>query len=248
MHVHWNISDISDIRQLWQPMPEAGTPIGNVARRLSVPLGSPHSDTFLMAANNFRPGFDGIRPAINHNVEIGAAFDAGKTLERDTETRLKLAQLYERYSPLVFATAFKTTGDRCNAEDVVQDIFLRLCQEPSRFNPRLGNVAAWLTVAARHRSIDYLRKARGDAYEGDWGKLTQEFVQVDNAEIIERIERVKRVMLTLPARQRNALMLGFVSGLAHSEISRRMGEPLGTVKSLIRTGLAQLRETFRRDR
>jgi RNA polymerase sigma-70 factor (ECF subfamily) len=152
-----------------------------------------------------------------------------------------MAVVYDRYSSIVYATALRILGDTAAAEDVLQEIFMQLWRNPSAFDSSRGNLPAWLGVIARHRAIDVLRKRHPQtdfedvviAASHDLRKQTEQ-----NA----MIEKVRAVMAEMFPEQRRCMEMAFFEGLTHSEIAAKTGEPLGTVKTRIRSALMQLRK------
>ena len=152
-----------------------------------------------------------------------------------------MAQLYDRYSSMVYAVALRVLGDTGAAEDVLQDVFMQLWRRPEAFDSSRGQMGAWLSVIARHRSIDALRKRVPET------DVTEIVVSVDPdlddmAERSQALEKVRSALATMPSQQRSALELAYFQGLTHSEIAKRLGEPLGTIKTRIRAGLLALRK------
>jgi RNA polymerase sigma-70 factor (ECF subfamily) len=154
-----------------------------------------------------------------------------------------MAQLYDRYSSIVYAVALRVLGDAAAAEDVLQDVFIQLWRNPGAFDSSRGQMAAWLSVIARHRAIDALRKRVPESDISD--VLVSVDANLDGAaERSIALEKVRQVLSGMPAPQRSALELAFFDGLTHSEIASRTGEPLGTIKTRIRAGLLTLRKAF----
>jgi len=152
-----------------------------------------------------------------------------------------MAHLYDRYSPIVYSVALRVLGDTTAAEDVLQEIFLQLWRNPSSFDASRGNLAPWLAVIARNRALDIVRKRRPQTEIEE----TTVFVDVDLATDAERQRMTTKIRSTLqqmPAAQRRALEMAYFEGYSHSEISEKTGEPLGTIKTRIRTGLMLLRK------
>jgi len=152
-----------------------------------------------------------------------------------------MGQLYDRYSSMVYSVALRVLGDTGAAEDVLQDVFMQLWRRPEAFDSSRGQMGAWLSVIARHRAIDALRKRVPET------DVTEIVVSVDPdlddmAERSEALEKVRGALSTMPSQQRSALELAFFQGLTHSEIAKRLGEPLGTIKTRIRAGLLALRK------
>ena len=154
-----------------------------------------------------------------------------------------MADLYDRYSGVVYGVALRVLANTTAAEDVVQEVFLQLWRNPQAFDADRGRLAPWLAVIARNRAIDHLRKR---PLEDDIDELPIS-TGVDLEDEAARklaIERVRGVLTQLPQDQRKALEMAFFEGMTHSEIAGKTGEPLGTVKTRIRTGLLALRKAF----
>ena len=154
-----------------------------------------------------------------------------------------MAQLYDRYSGIVYSVALRVLGDTGAAEDVLQEVFMQLWRNPGVFDSSRGNLGPWLAVIARNRAIDGLRKRRPETDIAD----VVVSVEPDLASEAERgraMQKVRSVLGSMPARQRSALEMAYFEGLSHSEIASKTGEPLGTVKTRIRGGLMMLRKAF----
>jgi RNA polymerase sigma-70 factor, ECF subfamily len=152
-----------------------------------------------------------------------------------------MAQIYDRYSSVVYSVALRVLGDSAAAEDVLQEIFLQLWRNPSSFDASRGNLAPWLAVIARNRALDILRKRRPQSEIEE----TTVSVEVDLASDAERkrmTTKIRSILRQMPAAQRSALEMAYFEGYSHSEISEKTGEPLGTIKTRIRTGLMLLRK------
>jgi RNA polymerase sigma-70 factor (ECF subfamily) len=160
-----------------------------------------------------------------------------------------LAALYDRYGTRVFALALRLLGDRQTAEEVTQDVFLRIWQRADTFHPGTASVLAWLLAITRNRSIDELRSRRTIARRQETAELpgTPAGAAFDPQRRVESrllADDVRRVLVDLPPRQRRAVELAIFGGLTHSEIAAALETPLGTVKSWLRQGLRQLRATL----
>jgi RNA polymerase sigma-70 factor (ECF subfamily) len=154
-----------------------------------------------------------------------------------------MAALYDRFSSIVYAVALRVLQDTGAAEDVLQEIFMQLWRNPGAFDASRGNMAAWLAVIARHRAIDALRRRRP---ENDIEDVTIS-VEPDMASDADRaraMDKVRGAMQTMPPPQRSALEMAYFEGLTHTEIAEKTGEPLGTIKTRIRTGLLSLRRVL----
>jgi RNA polymerase sigma-70 factor (ECF subfamily) len=154
-----------------------------------------------------------------------------------------LSELYDRYSSVVYGVALRILQDTGAAEDLLQDIFLQLWRKPDAFDSSRGTLGAWLAVIARHRSIDRLRQRRPETDIEDC-VLTSGTDLRDQTERSLVIEKVRVVMGEMAPNQREAMEMAFFQGLTHTEIAQQTGEPLGTVKTRIRSGLQMLRARF----
>jgi len=157
--------------------------------------------------------------------------------------REAMTDLFDRYSGMVYSVAFRVLGDPGHAEDVMQDVFFKVWREPNAFLQGRGSLGAWLAVVTRNRAIDFVRRRKPtDAVEDvvliSSTNLASEF------ERNTMMEKVRGVLMELPSEQRISVELAFFEGLSHSEISAKTGDPLGTVKSRIRSALIQLRKAF----
>ena len=151
--------------------------------------------------------------------------------------------LYDRYSSIVYAVALRVLGETGAAEDVLQEVFLQLWRNPGAFDSSRGNLGAWLAVITRNRAIDGLRKRRPETDIADV-VVSVELDIAGDAERARAMEKVRGALGTMPAAQRSALEMAYFEGLTHIEIAAKTGEPLGTIKTRIRTGLLALRKTF----
>ncbi|HKN15540.1 MAG TPA: sigma-70 family RNA polymerase sigma factor [Candidatus Sulfotelmatobacter sp.] len=154
-----------------------------------------------------------------------------------------MAELYDRYSSVVYAVALRVLGDTGAAEDVLQEVFLQLWRNPSAFDAARGNLGSWLAVVTRNRAIDSLRKRRP---ETDIENVVLSVAPdlAGEAERARAAEKVRGVMSAMVPAQRSALELAYWEGMSHSEIANKTGEPLGTIKTRIRAGLIALRKAF----
>jgi RNA polymerase sigma-70 factor (ECF subfamily) len=153
------------------------------------------------------------------------------------------AELYDRYSPVVYAVALRVLGDTGAAEDVLQEVFLQLWRNPSAFDSARGSLGAWLAVISRNRAIDALRRRRPETDIEDV-VLSVERDFAGEADRSRTAQKVRGVLGTMPPPQRSALEMAYFEGLSHSEIAAKTGEPLGTIKTRIRSGLMTLRKSF----
>jgi len=173
----------------------------------------------------------------------GAAADLASISAIRSGDESAMAQLYDRYSSIVYSVALRVLGDTAAAEDILQEVFLHLWRNPNLFDSSRGNLAAWLAVISRNRSIDTLRKRKPETDAAEV-LISVEPDLAGEAERARAMEKVRGVLSQMPPSQRASLEMAYFQGLTHTEIASRTGEPLGTVKTRIRTGLLALRKAF----
>jgi RNA polymerase sigma-70 factor (ECF subfamily) len=154
-----------------------------------------------------------------------------------------MADLYDRYSGIVYGVALRVLTSTTAAEDIVQEVFLQLWRNPQAFDANRGRLAAWLAVIARNRAIDQLRKRPAEDDIDELPISTGVNLEDESSQRLA-VEKVRGVLVQLPQDQRKALEMAFFEGMTHTEIAGKTGEPLGTVKTRIRTGLLALRKVF----
>lgn len=154
-----------------------------------------------------------------------------------------MALLYDRYSHMVYSVAHRVLSDSSAAEDILQDVFMQLWRNPQAFNASRGTLAAWLAVIARNRAIDHLRKRRPEEEAAETAISVDPDLE-NTAERNRAMEKVRSVLAGMPGDQRAALEMAFFEGLTHVEIAGKTGQPLGTVKTRIRSGLLAVRKAF----
>ena len=143
----------------------------------------------------------------------------------------------------MYAVALRVLADTGAAEDVLQEVFLQLWRNPTAFDVNRGSLGAWLAVITRNRAIDSLRKRRPESDIEDVNVSVQPDLAVE-ADRGRALEKVRGVLGSMPTAQRNALEMAFFEGLTHTEIAGKTGEPLGTIKTRIRSGLLAIRKAF----
>jgi RNA polymerase sigma-70 factor, ECF subfamily len=156
-----------------------------------------------------------------------------------------MARLYERYSPIVYSVALRVLSSTEAAEDILQEVFMQIWRSPDLFDATRGSLPGWLAVITRNRAIDSLRKRRPEANIADVVVCVEPDL-VSGADQSRALETIRGSLGSMPLPQRSALEMAFFEGLSHTEIAEKTGEPLGTIKTRIRTGLLTLRKAFKR--
>jgi RNA polymerase sigma-70 factor (ECF subfamily) len=157
-----------------------------------------------------------------------------------------LAQLYDRYGRVTYSLILRVVRDTGVAEDLVQETFLRVWNRVQGFNAEKGSIGPWLLAVARNRAIDYLRSATGrqrNALEFEENEHPALYTDMERDLLLaDEARRVKVAMQKLSPNQRQAIELAYFEGLSQTEMAERMGQPLGTVKTWVRTALKNLRD------
>jgi RNA polymerase sigma-70 factor, ECF subfamily len=158
-----------------------------------------------------------------------------------------LAEAYRRHGGAVFALSRRLTGERALAEEVVQEVFLRLWNEPDRFDPERGSLRSYLLAHAHGRSVDLIRAetSRRNREERD-ARMTAESGYDLEREVwdLTLADQVRDALGSLSAGERAAIELAYFGGHTYREVARLLDEPEGTVKSRIRAGLGRLRSSL----
>ncbi|MBU7579997.1 MAG: sigma-70 family RNA polymerase sigma factor [Porphyrobacter sp.] len=164
--------------------------------------------------------------------------------------RKALGLVYDRTSAKLFGVCLRITRDREAAEDVLQQVYLKVWNRAGRFDPEHASPITWLCAIARNASIDWMRKHGGpmpsDAAEDEPGAAGLGAAMEEMAAGEERAQ-IFDCLDKLPPNHQQAIRLAFFDGLSHSELASTMRSPLGTTKSWIRRGLLQLRGCLQGD-
>lgn len=181
----------------------------------------------------------------------GGFFNAVPTEDSDSQLlqRMRLGEedaaliLYDRYSKLAYSIILRVLRDQGNAEELTQDIFMQLWRQPELYDPTRGTLRTWIGVVCRHRAVDQLRKRRNEVDIDDLD-LHVTAKQEEHAEYGQFLDKIQAEMDRMPVCERLVLELAYFEGYTHSEISAKTGQPLGTIKSRIRSAIHRLRDVL----
>lgn len=152
-----------------------------------------------------------------------------------------LAVIYAHFSTPVYSLVMQILRNTVLAQEVTQDTFLKVWQNPKAWNPEKGQFSSWLLTTARYTAIDRLRRemrhTRMDVELAGDIAAAEEEEKPSHAEV----QQLYALLGELPSEQRQVVELAYLKGLKHSELAQRLGIPLGTVKTRLRLGLKKLR-------
>jgi RNA polymerase sigma-70 factor, ECF subfamily len=173
----------------------------------------------------------------------------GSEMGYDLSDPVEFGRAYDEHSRVVYTAAYRILGNAAQAQDVVQDVFLRLWRRPRTFDAARGELGPYLRMMARSRALDLWREGQAAGRASD--RLKVAVAQAEprdeaerpsaQAERREQGESVRAAVRRLPDAQREAVVMAYWGGLTADEIARRIEVPLGTAKSRIRLGLEKLR-------
>jgi RNA polymerase sigma-70 factor (ECF subfamily) len=176
---------------------------------------------------------------------LGAEEDRQAMSRLAAGDRSVIGSLYDRHARAVFSLAVRVLGNGADAEEIVQDVFSQVWSQAARFDAARGTFAAWVLMMTRSRAIDRLRARRAGAaaLAADPVGEAADPIPTQEESVIARedADRVRGALQDLNLSQRTAIELAYYEGLSQSEIAERLQEPLGTVKTRIRSGLLKLR-------
>jgi RNA polymerase sigma-70 factor, ECF subfamily len=155
-----------------------------------------------------------------------------------------LAEAYRRHAGAVFALSRRLLVDRTLAEEVVQEVFLRLWHQPDKFDPERGSLRSYLLAQSHGRAVDILRSevSRRQREQRDARATAEGDYDIEHAVVdLAVADEVREAMSVLPAGERAAIELAYFGGHTYREVATLLDEPEGTVKSRIRSGLRRLR-------
>jgi RNA polymerase sigma-70 factor, ECF subfamily len=213
-----------------------------LGRWISAPISSIRLEIREMSSN---PSLDPLREG--EPSQDGQGMRPSAVADSDLWQKIKhcdeqaIAEIYDRYSRLVFRVVDRVLHDPAASEDVLQEVFLQLWRVPDAFDPRKGSLAGWLTVVSRRRAIDRLRERRGEL------DVANVVVAINARQLADAVrnqitDKVRVLLEEMPEELRVPFELAYTQGLTHSEISAQTGDPLGTTKSRIRLALSLIRK------
>lgn len=165
-----------------------------------------------------------------------------KIVQRDESA---LAALYDRYATLLSSLLNRILRDTQASEEILQDVFFQLWRNAAQFDPARGSLPGWLAVIARNRAISRLRRHHPSQGEELLETTVIVPANLENAIAQQQLlGRVKGALESLSTEQRAAIELAYFEGLTHSEIANRTGDPLGTVKTRIRSAVESLKRNL----
>jgi len=173
-------------------------------------------------------------PTANSDLEIIAGLK-----RRDPAA---LGDLYDRYGRLVYLVALRKVRNSHEAEDIVQEVFLRVWTRAHLIDNLRGTLVTWLLTVTRNLTIDHLRAHSRYAWSDQ--SCFEDVPAPADREFSDSVDRLTAALTNLNAKQRNVVELAYYQGLSQTEISERVGKPLGTVKSCVRAALQNLRRRF----
>lgn len=209
------------------------------------------------ALADFAPAFPRFRATpVAEFLYFATSVNEQEAQDRDIELlrqiaagdRSSFAEFYDRHSTLMFSVACKILNNTTEAEDVLQETFLQIWEKASKFDPKLGKAASWAAILVRNKAIDRIRasqrRTRLAEEAGAEQAVTAPVTDTANENLYghEKAQMIQSAIGELPVEQRQAIELAYFSGLTQDQISKKLNEPLGTIKARIRRGLLKLRD------
>ncbi len=182
-------------------------------------------------------------------LEVALRFKDDRDLARRLRARDPhvMSALYDRYGRTAYALIYRVVRDAAAAEDLVQETFLRVWNRAQSFDEERGALGPWILTVARNRAIDHLRSVDGRmaSYSLELDRIENPslFSKFEDAALtLDRARRLKEAFVKLTPAQREVIELAYFEGLSQTEMADRLKQPLGTVKTWVRSALKVLRE------
>ncbi len=187
---------------------------------------------------------------------VGKPFHSGSDKETELMRRIKakdseaISELYELYNRLLFGMIISVVKKREEAEDVLQEVFVKIWQKAHTFDEDRGNVYSWIVTLARNKAIDRIRskgyktqqKASVDVDAPEFSLEGETHDPLETTIYSDRAELVKKALAEIPESQSQVLKIAYDQGMTQSEISDHLDIPLGTVKTRMRQGMIKLKD------
>lgn len=176
--------------------------------------------------------------------DLREASDAKLVVAIGRYSQEALAEAYRRHGGAAFGLAQRLVGDRSMAEEVVQEVFLRLWNDPEKFDPDRGTLRSYLLAQTHGRSVDLVRsESSRRRREEREARMNAESGYDLEREVIDMAvgDQIRAALATLADGEREAIELAYFGGHTYREVAAMLGQPEGTVKSRIRSGLTRLR-------
>lgn len=158
-----------------------------------------------------------------------------------------LRLLYEHYASLVYSIALRVTQDRCAAEDVAQQVFIRVWERPTAFDPDRGSLRTWMATLAHSRAVDHVRREQA-GHRREQRQLPEVPSDVEDlATSAAMADRVRRAVDALPDEQRAAVLLAYYDGRTYRQVAATLDIPEGTAKSRLRLGLRRIAKCLEKE-
>jgi RNA polymerase sigma-70 factor, ECF subfamily len=183
----------------------------------------------------------------DHAKELDAEIELLKRIGQGD--RGSFEEFYDRFSGFLFSTAFRVLNNQAAAEDVLQDVFVRIWEKAPLYDPGLGKPLTWALMLTRNKAIDRLRSTqRRNRLQDNVRRELEIIEQFDDRSSFDAVaseetsKLVREAIQKLSKGQRQAIELAFLSSMTQAEIAERLNEPLGTIKARIRRGMMKLRD------